>query len=461
MTLPDPNGPILASAEALFRFCVVSQVLADRVRGLDRSEAVERAAAADWWTHGGTLRRVSKRTLYRWLAAYERAGGIAGLEPASRARTTSSTVLPEPFLAYMARTKEADPRLSVPEIIRSARELGLVAHDAPVDRTTVYRAARRMGLAVGRRKAALDRDTRRFAYPHRMDCILCDGKHFRAGAGRVKRVALFFLDDATRLGLHVVVGTSESAALFLRGLYETVCRRGLATVIYLDRGPGFISGDTIEVVRRLGGLLIHGRARYPQGHGKVEKFNQTALAQALASLDHRPDVDTDCGALELRLGHWVRELYNHTPHESLGKDTTPWQRFEADSRPLRFPDSNADLRQRFVQTLERRVSNDHVVSVDSIAYEVPRGLAGARVTLLRRLLDSGAGSNLGLMHQGRVIDLHPVDLARNARDRRLQPGEAVADEAAGDPMPVFRAADHAFRRDFQPVVDPDGGFTEE
>jgi hypothetical protein len=39
-----------------------------------------------------------------------------------------------------------------------------------------------------------------------MQMVLCDGKHFRAGAARLRRVALFFLDDATRMGLHVVVG---------------------------------------------------------------------------------------------------------------------------------------------------------------------------------------------------------------------------------------------------------------
>lgn len=56
--------------------------------------------------------------------------------------------------------------------------------------------------------------------------VLCDGKQLRAGASRAKRVALHFIDDATRLALHVVVGTSETTRLFLRGLYELVCKYG-------------------------------------------------------------------------------------------------------------------------------------------------------------------------------------------------------------------------------------------
>ena len=43
--------------------------------------------------------------------------------------------------------------------------------------------------------------------------MLADGKHFRAGAARLRRVALFF-DDATRYGLQVLVGTAESSELF-------------------------------------------------------------------------------------------------------------------------------------------------------------------------------------------------------------------------------------------------------
>ena len=79
-----------------------------------------------------------------------------------------------------------------------------------------------MGVPMARRKGASDRDSRRFAYPNRLDCILCDGKHFRVGASNLKRVALVFLDDATRAVLHSVVGTSECTELFLRGVYELI-----------------------------------------------------------------------------------------------------------------------------------------------------------------------------------------------------------------------------------------------
>jgi len=439
--------------EALFRYRLVAEVLARIARGQRRAAAIGAVAAQPWLDFTARARTVSPRTLYRWLAHFER-HGFAGLVPRTRPRSERSSVLPAPFLDFLAREKRIDPRASLPELIRRARERGLLAPAEPIDRTTVYRTARRLQLPLGRRRRrAPERDTRRFAYPHRMQMNLCDGKHFRAGATRARRVALIFLDDASRYAAHAVVGTSESAALFLRGLYE--CNRlvGRADAYYLDRGPGFIARDTLDVVRKLGALLIHGEAAYPEGHGKIERFNQTLNAAVLRSLDARPDVDPDPRALELRLQHYLRELYNHQPHESLS-GRTPSQRFHADARALVLPDSDQALRAHFVVHLERTVSADHVVSVDSRDYEVPRGHAEQRVLLYRHVLDG----TLAIVHDERLVALHPLDLSANARARRAR----CEQPADFDPLapPARSAADLVFERDLAPVVDADGGFTD-
>jgi len=445
------DASVAPSPEALFRYRLVAEVVARIARGERRPEAIGAVAAYAHPDLSGRLRTVSTRTLYRWLARFE-VYAFIGLVPRARPRLERSAVLPAPFLDFLEHQKRDDPKASIPELIRRARELGVLSPTRAIDRTTVYRAAKRLHLPLGRRRRRTpERDTRRFAYPHRMMMVLCDGKHFRAGATRAKRVALIFLDDASRFALHAVVGTSESAALFLRGLYECIQRVGRADIYYLDQGPGFIALDTLEVVRKLGALLIHGEAAYPEGHGKIERFNQTANAALLRGLDARPDVDPDPRALALRLQHYLRELYNHQPHESLS-GLTPSERFHADERALSLPDSDQQLRQHFVVHLQRTVSADHVVSVDGCDYEVPRGHANERVLLYRRLLDG----TLAIPHHGRLVDLHHVDLAANARARRARPRDV--DPVA--PLPKS-AADLVFERDLNPIVDADGGFTDE
>lgn len=310
----DPPQPL--SHDALLRYQVVSLVRARLLADVDRASAVAEVAGLDHATPDGELRRVSARSVYRWLTMYE-AGGAFALADRTREVGAASRVLETKLLDFVAAERGRDREASIPELLRRAAAHGLLDCWRDVDRTTVFRALVRMGVATGRVKQERDRDMRRFAYAHRMELVLADGKHFRAGAARAKRVAFFFLDDATRLGLHVVVGTSESAALFLRGLYPVLRDKGRMGVLYLDNGPGFVASAVAEVCRHLEIALIHGESRYPEGHGKVEKFNQTVLAQVLRALDGRPDVDADCEALELRLAHWLREIYNHEPHESL------------------------------------------------------------------------------------------------------------------------------------------------
>jgi hypothetical protein len=437
--------------QAAFRYQVVSQVLTRICSGETQREAVLAVAALEHYFPGDHRpRRVSERAIYLWLAQF-RAEGLAGLETAPRIPASPpESTLPPKFVEFLVATKTEDSRASIPEIIHRARQLGTLKPEDAVDRTTVYRAAKRLGLWVAHQRNSRDRDVRRFAYPHRMDMVLCDGKHFRAGMTRARRVGMFFLDDATRFLLHAVVGTSENALLFQRGLYELILKYGLFTAIYLDHGPGFIAEDTIAVVHGLGAILIHGEKAYAQGHGKIERLNQTAKRAVLRSLDRRPDIDPDPRSLELRLQHYADTQYNHRPHESLHKES-PFDRFHRDTKDLRFPESTDELRGKFEVYLSRTVTPDNVVSVDSIAYEMPRGHDGKKVVLRRKLLDGG---RLFFLHEGRLIDLHPVDLEENARSRRGK-GDRE-DEEVEHPLPPS-AADIAYQRDLGSVVDPDGG----
>jgi transposase InsO family protein len=443
-----PCTPLVLSPEALFRYQIVSAVKARALSGQRPDAAVRAVAAQTHPTPAGEPRAVSVRSIYRWLAELE-GDAPASVEPVPPAPVISR-VLPAALLDFLRAEKAEDRYASVPELLRRAHQLGVIGPHQRVDRTSVWRACVRLGLPLRRVPAKQEADQRRFAYPHRMQMVLADGKHFRAGIRRRKRVALFFLDDASRFGLGVVVGTDETAALFLRGLHAVLRRFGFMDIVFLDRGPGFRADDTAAACHRLDIHLVLGTAEYPEGHGKIEKFNQTAQAQLLRGLVGAADVDDDCGALELRLAHFLDHAYNRQPHESLGGQT-PLDRFEADTRALRFPEGDAELADRFVVTDTRKVSNDNVISYASTDYEVPRGHAGTDITVWRHLL-SGA---LSVVHDGKLVTLAPVDLARNAVSRRAVPPAPAHDDDESAPR---TAAQLAFARDFAPVVGPDGGF---
>lgn len=466
MALRPQNDSHRCSPEALLRYQVVCAVVAREHAGDLRADAIAEVAERTFVGHNGAVRRPASRTIYRWLLAFEQSG-VAGLEPAARPHIETSRVVPQPLLAFVAEQKRTDPAASMPELLRRAAHLGLIASTSDVAHSSLHRACERAGIATSRRKTAKVRDSRRFEYPNRMMMLLCDGKHFRAGAGRLKRVALFFLDDCSRFGIHVIVGTAESVELFLLGFFEVVLRVGLPVACYFDKGPGFTGNGTVAVLARLGVILIHGEAGYPEGRGKIERFNRTVLDAVLRNDNGRADIDPSPAALQRRLAHWLEHSYNQTPHESLpvphgpsGAWQTPWQRFSSDPRPLQMANSLAELRTMFVLEHSRDVSNDHVVSFEAVNYEVPRGLAGQRVRLFFHLLDrtlllpDPAGT-------GRLLQLAPVDLAANARARRGKDHESALhrnDET--QPVPPKSAADMAFARDLSPMVGPDGGFAD-
>jgi transposase InsO family protein len=451
-----PRDPAaLSDPEVLFRYQIVSSVKALEHSGLGRSEAVRQVAGAQHLYDDVTARKVSERTIYRWLAAY-RDEALGGLQPAGRGKLQGSLVLDARLLKFIAEERERDRDASIPELLRRAEQHEVIADAAELDRSTVWRTMCRMGIETRRRKQPGDADTRRFRHLERMQMVVADFKHFRAGIRRAKRVAVYFLDNASRFGLDVVVSTSERAEVVLQILYGVIGDFGLMDLLYWDGGPGFKDGEVLLVVSRLGVLAVRGRARYPEGHGCIEAFNRSLKARLLRTFDGAPDIDPDCSALTLRLRHDLFEVYNHLPHQALDGQT-PYQRFTRSSRPLRPAPSGQWLLECFTVPLRRRVSADHVVSVDGVLYEVPRGHAGERATLYRRLLERTEQQDaLYIRHRGELVRLHPVDLAFNATSGRARPEKARRRHRPA--VPAKSASTLDFEKTFRSMLEADGGY---
>lgn len=434
------------SPRALFRFQVVSAVEARILNGTAQSRAIEQECAQLHFEQGRP-RCLSRRTLYRWLTAW-RSGGIEALEDRPRPVQDRGALSPE-LLDFIQIEKETDGEVSIPHLLEMARLRGIVGPEESICRSTVWRACRRLGLATRRRRRLQD-FARPFAHCHRMHVVLCDGKHFRAGSGRLRRVALTFLDDATRFGLDGRVIPSESALSVLLALHQVIRKWGLPTALYLDRGPGFIADDTHRVAARLGIRIILGTAGYAEGHGKIEKYHQILISRWIRGLDRDPAVDPSCEALTLRLRHWIGTGYNHRPHEGIDNDT-PHERWHQDSHPLQIPDP-ATLRDAFVLTERRRVKKNNTLPWDGIDYETPPGTAGLHLDVHRQLVPP---YELSILYRGETWVLQPTDREANALERRSKPSRSRRQKT---PQTTTTSARLAFDRDHGPIVDNDGGY---
>ncbi len=441
----------IPSPEALFRYAVVSGVQALELQGAPRTAAV-RQVAEQPHAYGDRLRRVSERTVWRWLRAWDR-GGLGALEPSERP-CRGTVALSAELVDFFVDQKRTDPAASVPELIRRARQVGMVHPEERIDRTTVWRALVRRGVPMTRRRGGRSPDTRRFAYRERMQLVMVDFKRFRAGPKRLRRAALYLLDDATRYGLGVrVTHDAERAEDVLAAVAETVRQYGLMSVLYWDRGPGFRADDVCAVLARLGVAAVFGTARYPEARGKIERFNRSAQARILRGLS-RSDVDPSLPALQLRLRHDLFEVYNHLPHEALG-GRTPHEAFHGSRRPLRPVPSEAHLQECFTVAVERTVSADHVIRFGGQSWEVPRGLRGQRITVHRRLLEGSDA--LYVLHEGQMVRIHRLDPYFNATSGRAEPVEPSAPPPTDAPR---TASMLQFDRDHRSMLGPDGGYAD-
>ena len=145
--------PLPVSASALLRYSVVAEVEALVLGGWPAAAAVRHVAGASHVDLDGRPVRISVRTLQRWRAAWA-SGKLAALEPRQRTRTTTSQALSVELVAFLRTEKRCDPRASAPELVRRARERGIVPADLKIDRTSVWRACRRLGLPTRQRPSS-------------------------------------------------------------------------------------------------------------------------------------------------------------------------------------------------------------------------------------------------------------------------------------------------------------------
>jgi hypothetical protein len=118
---------------------------------------------------------------------------------------------------------------------------------------------------------------------------------------------------------------------------------------------------------------------------------------------------------------FLDKRYHPMPHAGLlGK--TPAKVYAARPCGEGAVDETA-LRAALTERSRRRVSNDNVVSLDGVAWQLDQGfLAGQVVTIARCFV--APGEPPWVEHEGKRLRLHPVDPESNARRKRPPRGPA-------------------------------------
>jgi transposase InsO family protein len=309
---------------------------------------------------------LSDRTLRRYLAAFK-SGGFDALLPGVRKDKGSSRAIPAEALKMAASFRRELPGRSAERI----QQL-LAAEGYDVARSTLERHLREQGLS-GREIKVEQKQVggRRFNRVGRNTLWQADLKYGpylpdpRHPGHKMRTYLVALIDDATRLVVHGEFYDNQRLPVLEDALRKAIVKCGAPDNLYVDNGRIFISQWLRLACARMRIRHLSTRAYSPESKGKIEKWNQTAdeFIEEVA-LEHPQTLEQ----LNELFRAWLSEGYNHREHSALsGK--TPAQAFGQDTKPLRFPSSEA-LRDAFLWEKNPHADKSGCISLAGLCYEV-------------------------------------------------------------------------------------------
>lgn len=372
--LPIPSE--WPNAEALFR----AQIVAPLLDPLSSPE--ERRQWRTWVTSRahtlpqGSTRRISERTLRRWVAESRQ---TAGLPPARRPQSNRGVLrkLSPEMLERAKALKSEDPRRSAAHVLRILE----TEQEEAIDITpgALWRHLAKAGL--GGRSPIPSDGYERWEAKAPNAIWQSDVKHGPylpdpLNPERMRKTYLIgFLDDYSRCVMHAEWYWAEDVYALELCFQKALLRKGKPHRVYVDRGLIYQSRVFRMACAHLDIHHISATSRRPQGKGKIERLWLTIDNDFLVALEHEP-VDT-LEELNRRFWAWLDEVYHQRVHRSIGM--TPLARYV--SRPvqrLEHPERLSDL---FLWEAVRKVDKTSCVSFQGNVYQLEPGLELRKVTL--------------------------------------------------------------------------------
>jgi len=406
---------------ALFRYGIISDFvnLPPGTKGLYAQ--IKKKAEQDYLIPGSRRTRVAEETIRSWLKKY-RAGGFDALLPKKRKDKGKARRLPLEVADVLLAVKEEHPELTVPLVIKTARESGKIPNDIRLPESTIYKLLARNGFT--KKKSSPDKDHRRFSYQYAGDLWMSDVMHgpaIKSDGGRKRKTYLIaFIDDATRVIPYAAFAHSENTASFMEVFRQAILRRGIPQRLFVDNGSAFRSRHLSLVCATLGITLIHARAFHAAAKGKIERWFRTIRLQFLPMLTK--ENMQDIASMNRALWIYIEIEYHRTRHRILTE--TPLDCWAKIGQRVRYPEPGVDLTDLFLFESKRKVQKDRTVSLHGMVYEIDASMVGETVTL--RYNPADQGKIIEVCHNNNFIqEAKLVDTYANCFVKRDRPSSTI------------------------------------
>lgn len=435
-----------------FRFGVIAPLLTSPPESGERKAALQ-AICTKTYEHplSGEPMTVGFSTVEAWyytarsypddpLAALARKRSArAGQRPAMSAALV--TTLERQYREHPGWSKQLHHKNLLARI-EDDRELG----EAPSYATVCRLMAERGWLRRPKRKrrqeeasAFVPRERRSYEVEHVMGLVHADFHQASRSVllpdgSRIRPMLVGFLDDRSRLCLHLQWYLAESAEVFVHGLIQAILKRGLFRSLLTDNGKAMLAAEVTQGLERLG-IVHHTTLPYsPEQNGKQEHFWSKVEGQLLPMLEGEPGLTLT--ALNRATQAWVELDYHRTVHRELGK--TPLQALIDGPTVWRPSPSFSVLQERFRMEMRRsQRRSDGSVTVGGVRFEVPSAYRHWRKLDLH--VARWDLSHIGLLdpHTGaRLTELYPLDKHAHADGKRRVIDQASSEPSALEPTGI-------------------------
>ena len=374
--------------EALKRFRLISPLIDD-----DTDEGKKLALREEIAAKNG----ISKRTLYRYEAAY-RADGFNGLRPQDREKHRVQG-LPENWdeiLGQAIQLKREVPKRSVRQIIKILETEGWAAPGV-LKKSTLQRHLYDAGFGVKQMKKVSEgrekTSSRRFCRPHRMELVQGDIKYgptiVTADGEKIKTYLSSLIDDHSRLILQAEFYDNQREEIVEDTFHKAILKYGIFDATYLDNGTQYRTDTLEKSLARLGIRVLHARVRAAESKGKIEKYHQ--VVDSFIEEIRVEKVHT-LSELNYKWKVYLEQEYQKEAHagiaeyyQSYGVDVpscgiTPEQEFNRDTRGLTFVDVHV-VSEAFLHLETRQIDNAGCFTLNGIRYEASAALANVEAVI--------------------------------------------------------------------------------
>ncbi len=357
----------------LFKYSLISSLVSGTHDCKSNNEYFLKYGDKEYKNHNQELVYVTSATLDRYYYSYMKYG-LDALIPKKRQDKGHSRKLDDDLKKVIKHYVDTHPRLPSTAILHALLNQHYIEkNDVSLSTITRYVNKYKSDKNIHNKK-----EIKRYEKEFINEVWCCDTSYslyLTVDGKKIRTYIIAIIDDASRMIVGADVFFNDNTINFMSVLKTAISKYGKPKTLNLDNGSSY-KNSQIALLGARCGISLHYNAPYePIGKAKIERWFRTMKDhfQAIYPLKY----STTLNEYKEDFYKYVLE-YNNKIHSSLN-GLTPFERFFNGNQINKISDDV--LEKNFLLEIERKVTADSVVVIDSIEYEVPYHYAKQRIRL--------------------------------------------------------------------------------